>query len=250
MTSSNPSPNTPLYPPQSQGKMPNNPTQSSQEQGGFPVGSVSSNLFSGEQVEETGESEVVEGESESERSDIDEGGEKMVPLPPYVQRGDPNLTLAGGPPEEPSVRPPVSIIDHSQNPSSTAYASRAEQVIDFSGSSSDQVPVEVFRDPHDFSSEDIYERRTNLERRNSEFRFILVGRAASDAPRIPFLDQEMVSDTYEDDEEEDTESFVNYALLSHLAVLLRDKVPKSTHTKGSIPYPNAFTGKDIVVCAV
>lgn len=213
--------------------MPNNHTQSSQEQNGFPVGSVSSNLFSGEQVEETGESEVVEGESESERSDIDEGGEKMVPLPPYVQRGDPNLTLAGGPPEE---RPPVSII---QNPPSTALE--------------DQVPVEVFQDPHDFSSEDIYEPRTNLERRNSEFRFILVGRAASDAPRIPrrlFLDQEMVSDTYEDDEEEDTESFVNYALLSHLAVLLRDKVPKSKHTKGSIPYPNAFTGKDIVVCAV
>jgi len=237
--------------------MPNNHTQSSQEQGGFLVGSVSSNLFSGEQVEESGESEVVEGESESERSDIDEGGEKMVPLPPYVQRGDPNLTLAGGPPEEPSVRPPVNIIDHSQNPSSTAYASHVERVIDFSGSSSDQVPVEEFEDhrhdSHDFSSRDFHERRTNLGRPNSEFRFILIGRAASDAPRIPhrpFLDQDMVSDAYEDDEEEDTESFINYALLSHLAVLLRDKVPKSKHTKGSIPYPNAFTGKDIVVCAV
>lgn len=58
----------------------------------------------------------------------------------------------------------------------------------------------------------------------------------------------MISDAYEDDEEEDDESYTNYALLSHLAVLLRDKVSKSKHIKGSIPYPNAFTGKDIVVC--
>jgi hypothetical protein len=48
-------------------------------------------------------------------------------------------------------------------------------------------------------------------------------------------------------DEEETR-FVNFALLSHLAVLLRDKVPRGTHVKGSIAYPRAFTGKDIVVC--
>jgi len=211
----------------------------------LPVGSVSSNPFSGEQVERSGESEVVEGESDSEQSGIDEGGGRMVPLPPYVQRVDPTLTLAGGPPEEPSVRPPVNIIDRSRNPPSTAYA---DQVIDSSGSSNDQAPVDRRRDSHDFSSEHFHEQRIN-----SGIRFMLVGRAASDAPRIPhrpLRDQDMISDAYEDDEEEDTESFINYALLSHLAVLLRDKVPKSKHTKGSVPYPNAFTGKDIVVCAV
>jgi len=47
-----------------------------------------------------------------------------------------------------------------------------------------------------------------------------------------------------DDEEE---NFVNFSLLSHLAVQLKDKVPRGTHVKGSIPYPRAFTGKDIVV---
>ncbi|THU88754.1 Dbl homology domain-containing protein [Dendrothele bispora CBS 962.96] len=47
---------------------------------------------------------------------------------------------------------------------------------------------------------------------------------------------------YSDDEE----SFVNFSLLSHLAVQLRDKVPRGTHVKGNIPYPRAFTGKDIV----
>ncbi|EEB98582.1 hypothetical protein MPER_01886 [Moniliophthora perniciosa FA553] len=42
------------------------------------------------------------------------------------------------------------------------------------------------------------------------------------------------------------EDFVNTSLLSNLAAQLRDKVPRGTHVKGSIPYPRAFTGKDIV----
>ena len=50
-----------------------------------------------------------------------------------------------------------------------------------------------------------------------------------------------------DEEEEDDSRFMNLALLSHIAVRLRDKVPRATHVKGSIPYPRAFTGKDIVV---
>ena len=58
----------------------------------------------------------------------------------------------------------------------------------------------------------------------------------------------------EDDEyygsEEDENAFVNFALLSHLAVRLRDHVPRGTHVKGRIPYPRAFTGKDIVVRAM
>jgi len=61
-------------------------------------------------------------------------------------------------------------------------------------------------------------------------------------------DPEGVADDYFDDEEEEDDSrFLNLALLSHIAVRLRDKVPRGTHVKGSIPYPRAFTGKDIVV---
>jgi RHO1 GDP-GTP exchange protein 1/2 len=52
---------------------------------------------------------------------------------------------------------------------------------------------------------------------------------------------------YWEDEEEDENRFINYSMLSHMAVQLRDKVPRGTHVKGSIPYPRAFTGKDIVV---
>ena len=51
----------------------------------------------------------------------------------------------------------------------------------------------------------------------------------------------------EDDPSEDGDRFFNPALLSHIAVRLRDKVPRGTHVKGSIPYERAFTGKDIVV---
>lgn len=55
-------------------------------------------------------------------------------------------------------------------------------------------------------------------------------------------------DFYEDDPSEDGDDrFFNPALLSHIAVRLRDKVPRGVHVKGSIPYPRAFTGKDIVV---
>lgn len=52
----------------------------------------------------------------------------------------------------------------------------------------------------------------------------------------------------EEDFFDDVRRFINPALLSHLAVQLRDTVPRGTHVKGSIPYPRAFTGKDIVVC--
>ncbi|RDB18445.1 Rho1 guanine nucleotide exchange factor 1 [Hypsizygus marmoreus] len=51
---------------------------------------------------------------------------------------------------------------------------------------------------------------------------------------------------WEDEDDEDENRFVNFSLLSHMAVQLRDKVPRGTHVKGSIPYPRAFTGKDIV----
>ncbi|KAF8329377.1 Dbl-like domain-containing protein [Cantharellus anzutake] len=49
-----------------------------------------------------------------------------------------------------------------------------------------------------------------------------------------------------DPDEIDEHEFLNTALLSHIAVKLRDKVPRGNHVKGSIPYRNAFTGKDIV----
>lgn len=56
------------------------------------------------------------------------------------------------------------------------------------------------------------------------------------------------SDDMDDYDYDDPTRFINPCLLSNLAVQLRDKVPRGTHVKGSIPYPRAFTGKDIVVC--
>jgi hypothetical protein len=72
----------------------------------------------------------------------------------------------------------------------------------------------------------------------------------SGAPGPPLGDQEEEDDDdYFDSESDDPDPdrFVNFSLLSHLAVRLRDKVPRGTHVKSSIPYPRAFTGKDIVV---
>lgn len=70
-------------------------------------------------------------------------------------------------------------------------------------------------------------------------------------PRGPLELHDEAEDEYWEDEEDDDESrFVNFSLLSHMAVQLRDKVPRGTHVKGSIPYPRAFTGKDIVVSKV
>ncbi|CAL1714491.1 unnamed protein product [Somion occarium] len=50
----------------------------------------------------------------------------------------------------------------------------------------------------------------------------------------------------DDQSEEGDDRFFNPALLSHIAVRLKDKVPRGTHVKGGIPYPRAFTGRDIV----
>ncbi|KAJ7708817.1 Dbl-like domain-containing protein [Mycena rosella] len=83
-----------------------------------------------------------------------------------------------------------------------------------------------------------------MDRRPSE----MLRDLASFAPRGPLELHDDAEDAYwEDEDEEDDESrFVNFSLLSHIAVQLRDKVPRGTHVKGSIPYPRAFTGKDIV----
>ncbi|KAG5637846.1 hypothetical protein H0H81_002983 [Sphagnurus paluster] len=67
---------------------------------------------------------------------------------------------------------------------------------------------------------------------------------AANQGRLELHDED--EDGYRDDDEEEPDRFVNFSLLSHLAVKLRDNVPKGEHVKGSIPYPLAFTGKDIV----
>ncbi|KAG6841118.1 hypothetical protein C0991_001687 [Blastosporella zonata] len=55
-----------------------------------------------------------------------------------------------------------------------------------------------------------------------------------------------LTEEYWDEDDEEPDRFVNFSLLSHLAVQLRDKVPRGEHVKGNIPYTRAFTGKDIV----
>ncbi|KAF8075167.1 CNH domain-containing protein [Lyophyllum atratum] len=51
---------------------------------------------------------------------------------------------------------------------------------------------------------------------------------------------------WQDEDDEDENRFINFSLLSHMAVQLRDKVPRSVQTKGGVRYERAFTGKDVV----
>lgn len=54
-------------------------------------------------------------------------------------------------------------------------------------------------------------------------------------------------DDYWEDIDEDESLFINFSLLSHIAVQLRDKIEPKMHVKGSVSYPRSFTGRDIVV---
>jgi hypothetical protein len=59
---------------------------------------------------------------------------------------------------------------------------------------------------------------------------------------------ELHDDGDESDDPDDIDElrFVNLSLLSHVANLLKNKVPRGTHVKTGIPYSKAFTGKDVV----
>ncbi|KAH9000438.1 Dbl-like domain-containing protein [Lactarius akahatsu] len=78
-----------------------------------------------------------------------------------------------------------------------------------------------------------------------------LGRLKSQEAREDATNSYGDDDYYDEDDdyysdEESLDSFVNLSLLSNIAVWMRDQVPRGTHVKGSIPYPRAFTGKDIV----
>lgn len=86
----------------------------------------------------------------------------------------------------------------------------------------------------------------NFERRPTDMLQSLAN-YSSEKPPLDLHESDQLDDYWEDEDEDDETRFVNFSLLSHIAMQLRDKVPRGTHVKGSIPYPRAFTGKDIVV---
>lgn len=82
---------------------------------------------------------------------------------------------------------------------------------------------------------------SQLDRRNTH----VIEQIKNFVPRPLELHEEEEADLLFD---EDERRFINLSLLSNLAVQLYDNVPRGTHVKGSVPYPRAFTGKDVVVC--
>jgi hypothetical protein len=62
--------------------------------------------------------------------------------------------------------------------------------------------------------------------------------------------EEEYEDDYEEEAEEQNEmNFFSPSLLSHVSVQLRDRVERDSHIKGGIPWPQSFTGRDIIVSA-
>jgi hypothetical protein len=101
------------------------------------------------------------------------------------------------------------------------------------------------------SFNDLVESSTRPYRPNAfEQAVAAVAAAKGKAPLELQLHVEDDEEEEEWEEEEDDTRFINFALLSNIAVRLRDKIPRGTHVKGSIPYPRAFTGKDIVVSSI
>lgn len=75
-------------------------------------------------------------------------------------------------------------------------------------------------------------------------------RVTNDLRAIVNFDQRLHLELHEEEQDdwyEGEEDFIDLSLLSNLAVQLQLKVTRGTHVKGSIPYPRAFTAKDIVV---
>ncbi|KAF7371040.1 hypothetical protein MSAN_00738200 [Mycena sanguinolenta] len=85
---------------------------------------------------------------------------------------------------------------------------------------------------------------SNVSRSPTDLLQVISNYNENERERLDYREEE---DEYWDEDEDDDETrFINFSLLSHVAVQFRDKVPRGTHVKGSIPYPRAFTGKDIV----
>lgn len=103
-----------------------------------------------------------------------------------------------------------------------------------------QTPISA-EDSFYFDSNEWDAGPSNLDRRNTS----VIERIKNFVPRPLELHEEEESDLIFDDDER---RFIILSLLSNLAVQLYDNVPRGTHVKGSIPYPCAFTGKDVVVC--
>lgn len=99
---------------------------------------------------------------------------------------------------------------------------------------------------HEEAAVAVPSRSDLLRRPSAVLREIMSDTRGIQQPGGPRSEQEEDAHWRGEYEDEEEDRFVNFALLSHLAVLLRDKVPRGTHVKGSVPYPRAFTGKDIV----
>ena len=129
-----------------------------------------------------------------------------------------------------------------QRPASYTYSTNGEYWTPQTSTAHDFYPTNYVS-----PDQDIYVNPgpSNIMRNTSDMLHALTNYDPEDPGEID--DEEIQEDYWEDDDDDDESRFINFSLLSHMAVQLRDKVPRGTHVKGSIPYQRAFTGKDTVV---
>lgn len=163
-----------------------------------------------------------------------------VVLSPYEGYGDPRL----------QINPPGSSSGLVNVNASTASFRDYEPVAGPSTFVTGSVADESWNQADDYSytdPQDNYEEESGAGPGHMPRRPTDMLRTLADYNTGPLeLHDEGEGEYWEDEDEDDENRFVNYSLLSHIAVQLRDKIPRGTHVKGSIPYPRAFTGKDIV----
>lgn len=187
---------------------------------------------------------------------------RRLPEPPneagngiYHQNRNPSTSSFGRAPSYRRQPSPSPVELSGRNSPYIPYISTAPSGSDYSSSLSDNTPgPSLYR----MDSTDTY--FTSPVSANSYQDYVLGGpanvtRRTSDMLRdlansnhIPVEDRidEAEFEDWEDFGELEDDNFVNFSLLSHLAVQLKDKVPRGTQVKGGIPYNNAFTGRDVV----
>lgn len=182
-------------------------------------------------------SSLFDQQSAQSTTTFSDGGYTVMPSPR-------NQNFEYFPPSGADVKVPVRDDQQLQQQfQSHQYPTSTENNEKGGGSRSGQYDVEDEAVPRRLADDHrLHERITDLKQRLGKLEM-----EGIDDEEYPAEAEAAEGDYFDEEEEEDDWRFINLALLSHIAVRLRDKVPRATHVKGSIPYPHAFTGKDIVV---
>ncbi|KAG6816279.1 hypothetical protein H0H87_007316 [Tephrocybe sp. NHM501043] len=144
-----------------------------------------------------------------------------------------------------------SYLTQSSSPYDDGYSTAATSVLTHTALTPPPPPPDLYHQAPQHDNSYLYANtHPNLERNPSDMLRTLADYNHRDSVEGVAPEPLQEEEYWEDEEDEDESRFINFSLLSHMAVQLRDKVPRADHTKGGVQYDRAFTGKDIVVCSL